>query len=139
MPSSTLQSHIASDVMKSAATTTCYQIKRRAIMSRRNAQPMNAIRLSIVIGCSLCLLASLMPIRQVEAGRLQDFIQNLVGGRDSGSNKENSSNNNNNGNSNGNSNNDSNESEGSSNNDANDQQMTPMMSAMSPFMRYPSI
>lgn len=140
MPSSTIETHSAFDVMESAPTTTgIHRIKRRAIMSPRKAQSMSALRLTVVIGCSLCLIASLMPIRQVEAGRLQDFIQNLVGGRESSSNKENSSNNNNNANSNSNSNNDSSDSDSASNNDSNDQQMTPMMSAMSPFMRYPSI
>lgn len=96
----------------------------------------NKMRL-ITICCSICLIACLLPAKQVEAGRLQDFIQSIVGG--------NSNNNNNNSNkdkeannANSNSNNDSVDSDSNASNESSDQQLTPMMSAMNPFMRYPS-
>lgn len=105
-----------------------------------------------IIICSLCLVVSigLFTARSAEAGRLQEFFQNLVGGGNSGSSGSSSSNSNSNSNSNSgnsnsnsNSNNDSNDPDTAAageNNGANggDQSMTPMMSAMSPYLRYPS-
>ena len=108
---------------------------------------MGAMRVATLLAGVICLLVLLAPARQVYAGRLQDFIQNLVGGSSSSSNSNgnknsnsNNSNNNNNSNQNENSNNDnSNDPETAASNDSNEQPaMTPMMSAMSPFMRYPS-
>lgn len=93
----------------------------------------------LTIGCSICVIACLFPANGVEAGRLQDFIQSIVGGNsNSNSNNSNKETSNQNSNSNSNSNSDSTESDVSSSNDSTDQQLTPMMSAMNPFMRYPS-
>lgn len=110
--------------------------KRKGGNHFRMMGPMKAVA---IVACSLCLIACLLPIRPVQCGRLQDFIQNLVGGGNSNSNSNNNSNNNaNSQSSNSNSNNDSNDSDTAATGEANDQPMTPMMSAMNPFMRYPS-
>lgn len=104
--------------------------------SKRN---MRSSDLSTILISSLCLIACISLLaRPVEGGRLQDFIQNLVGGGNS-NNNSNNSNGNTNSNSNSNSNNDSNDSDSAAAGDSsNEQNLTPMMSAMSPFMRYPS-
>lgn len=116
--------------------------KSHHTMKRSTIQSIGTMNLVTVIACSLCLLACLFPARPVECGRLQDFIQNLVGGgSNSNSNNNNSNKENSNSNSNSNSNNNNNDnsdSDTAATNDNNDQPLTPMMSAMSPFMRYPS-
>lgn len=101
---------------------------------------MGTMKLATVIACSFCVIACILPARPVECGRLQDFIQNLVGGGSSNSNSNSNSNNNanSNGNSNSNNNNESSDSDTAATGESNDQPLTPMMSAMNPFMRYPS-
>lgn len=130
-------------MLKSQANNT----KQHRQSIKQNSRKMNKL-----IICSLCLVVSisLLTAKSAEAGRLQEFFQNLVGGGSSSSSGSSSSNSNSNSNSNsGNSNSNSNSNSDSNdpdtaaageNNGANgaDQSMTPMMSAMSPYLRYPS-
>lgn len=128
MPTSYIHSPVESTSKTSTMNRKCPRIKAS----------MGTIKLVTLIACSICLFACLFPAQPVECGRLQDFIQNLVGGRDSSSSSSNSnSNSNTNSNSNSNDSNDS-DTAATGESSSNDQQMTPMMSAMNPFMRYPS-
>lgn len=109
----------------------------------RKGRQVKLEQLAYALACSLCLVGCLAPVRPVECGRLQDFIQNLVGGGGGGSSSsssgsgQSSSASSSNGASSSSS--DSSDSDTAASGEAsNEQPMTPMMSAMNPFMRFPS-